>query len=138
MKRFVVHAKKPGRLALVSIGNIKGQAYRLTFCLSGDALGEFLEREASVSSLSDVGACHGRHLRNSQTNESRRFTDRSRRAEPESARVDAVLLYLEVKGLVVGAQQPRRFALVAGAQLQRRTDGALFGVGDRRVRNLLQ
>jgi|SRR5690349_19238430 hypothetical protein len=59
MECLVVDAKNPRRLALVSIRNIKGQAYRLTLCLNGDALGQLPEREASFSSLSTIRACHG-------------------------------------------------------------------------------
>src|SRR5690349_7029679 len=79
-----------------------------------------------------------RHARNSQTNDWTSVTDGSRRAASEQPRVDAVLLYLEVKRFVVSAKKPRRFALVTPSELQNAADGLFFGLRRGRVRDLLQ
>ena len=43
MQRLVVHAKKPGGLALVAACGVKCQAYRLLLGLGGNALNEFFQ-----------------------------------------------------------------------------------------------
>src|SRR2546427_10578474 len=58
-----------------------------------------------------------------------RATSESRRSQlPEPARVNAVLLHLEVQGLVVGSEKPRRLALVPTGDLEDPADRLLLGV----------
>src|SRR5256885_7276745 len=56
-------------------------------------------------------------------------TDESRRSEfPEPRGVDPVLLHLEVEGLVVGSEQPRRLALVPLGGPEDPADRLLLGI----------
>ena len=57
---------------------------------------------------------------------------------PERPRVDAVLLHLEVQGLVVGSELPRRLALVPTGSLEHAADRLLLGVRCGRLGDLLQ
>jgi len=43
MQRLVVHAKKPGGLALVAACGVKCQAYRLSLSLGRNALGQVFQ-----------------------------------------------------------------------------------------------
>src|SRR5437870_734066 len=66
-------------------------------------------------------------------------TGESRRsALPEPPGVDTVLLDLEVEGLVVGAQAPRRLGLVPLAGLEGLADRLALGVRRRRLGDLLE
>src|SRR5439155_1099212 len=56
----------------------------------------------------------------------------------ESPSVDAVLLHLEVQGLVVGSEKARRLALVAPGDLEDLADRLPLGVSCRRLGDLLQ
>src|SRR2546425_1022046 len=61
--------------------------------------------------------------------EQTRVTSESRRSQlPEPSRVNAVLLQLEVQGLVVGSEKPRRLALVPTGDLEDPADRLLLGV----------
>src|SRR3989440_3837876 len=57
---------------------------------------------------------------------------------PEPPGLNAVLLHLEVQGLVVGAEVSRRLALVPPAGVEGLADRLLLGVGCGRVGDLLQ
>src|SRR5437879_13681040 len=56
----------------------------------------------------------------------------------EPSRVNAVLLHLEVQGLVGGLEMSRRLALVAPRGLEDPADRLLLGVGHGRLANRLQ
>src|SRR5437016_14600110 len=61
--------------------------------------------------------------------EQTRVTGASRRSQlPEPSRVNTVLLHLEVQGLVVGSEKPRRLALVATGDLEDPAARLLLGV----------
>src|SRR6266550_3453830 len=55
---------------------------------------------------------------------------------PELRGVDTVLLHLQVQGLVVGAEEPRRLALVSSRGLKGQTDCVPLGVRRGRLRDL--
>ena len=57
---------------------------------------------------------------------------------PEPPGLNAVLLHLEVQGLVVGAEVSRRLALVPLAGVEGTADRLLLGVGCGRLGDLLQ
>ena len=56
---------------------------------------------------------------------------------PELRGVDAVLLHLEVQGLVVGAEEPRRLAFVPSRGVKGHADRLALGVRRGRLGELL-
>src|SRR5439155_21604016 len=139
---LVVHPEEPSCLALVPPRGVKCQADRLSLRLGGGAVGDLLQGEAHLFS-SSVARSHGGadqplairgpvrviEVRRRYPGEQTRVTSESRRSQlPEPSRVNAVLLHLEVQGLVVGSEKPRRLALVSPRGLEGPADRPLLGV----------
>src|SRR2546425_12950194 len=78
-------------------------------------------------------------VRRRHPGEQTRVTSESRpRQLPEPRGVNPVLLHLEVQGLVVGSEEPRRLALVPPRDLEDPADRLLLGVSCGRLGDLLQ
>jgi len=46
MEGLVIHSEKPSRFTLIATRGVKSQAYRLSLCLRGGAVGELLQGKA--------------------------------------------------------------------------------------------